>query len=279
MAFDARGSSHTRNTWVSSLEEHCANHGPLSLTEFIEMPTMDVSWAFSEGKGLLMPRLDEFLGEEVPPMHWKKVYNEEGLKVVQTRQQEPSMDELLARDAGRLYVGDVFARNSVELLRKHAITRVVCCLEKDDYQNIPRQQFNGITYLDFPVAAWDGCEGYRTDAGFARIVAPMLGFVSDSLQAGESVLLHCLAGAHRAGNSGILCLMHLEGLSREESVSRAQERRPCIDVIGNMVKLLYVFERLQAKEDGRVVLSEALAAARERGYQAAVDEVFASAYD
>ena len=39
-------------------------------------------------------------------------------------------------------------------------------------------------------------------------------FVEVELGAGKSVLIHCLAGAHRAGTAGTACLMHFCGLNR-----------------------------------------------------------------
>ena len=41
--------------------------------------------------------------------------------------------------------------------------------------------------------------------------APLFGFVDEEL-GGAGVLIHCLAGAHRAGTAGTACLMHLCGL-------------------------------------------------------------------
>ena len=38
---------------------------------------------------------------------------------------------------------------------------------------------------------------------------PALEFITDVINSGDSVLVHCLAGAHRAGTAGIICLMHL----------------------------------------------------------------------
>ena len=46
-------------------------------------------------------------------------------------------------------------------------------------------------------------------AGFFR---PLFEFVTSNLEAGNNVLIHCLAGAHRAGTAGVACIMHLCGL-------------------------------------------------------------------
>ena len=57
----------------------------------------------------------------------------------------------------------------------------------------------------------------------------MLSFVRDALRAGKHVLVHCKAGAHRAGTTGIICLMHFVGLPRRDAILIAQRVRQIID--------------------------------------------------
>ena len=68
------------------------------------------------------------------------------------------------------------------------------------------------------------------------------------------MLVHCLAGAHRAGTTGIISLMHfqvegddkdedegdedhedilVQGLDSSEAIKRAKSRRPIIEPIGD----------------------------------------------
>ena len=54
--------------------------------------------------------------------------------------------------------------------------------------------------------------------------------------------MHCLAGAHRAGTTGCLLLMHKEGLSAADAVKAAKQLRPVINPIGSLPTLLRVFE-------------------------------------
>lgn len=37
---------------------------------------------------------------------------------------------------------------------------------------------------------------------------PLFDFIDEAIKNGDNVLIHCLAGAHRAGTVGIACLMH-----------------------------------------------------------------------
>ena len=79
-------------------------------------------------------------------------------------------------------------------------------------------------------------------------------FVDESLAAGQPVLIHCLAGAHRAGTAGIACLMHLCDLDAKPAIATAKLARPAINPIGdfpNLLKLLQTARRsLRAASNG-----------------------------
>ena len=112
-------------------------------------------------------------------------------------------------------------------------------------------------------------------------VQQLFDFVEGALAAGSSVLIHCLAGAHRAGTTGCLLLMHKTGLGADQvrtsrclrhfgtlhmtamlgphdlpttsltyfvtwradqATRMAQAARPVINPIGGLPKLLRTFE-------------------------------------
>ena len=70
------------------------------------------------------------------------------------------------------------------------------------------------------------------------------------LAEGRSVLIHCLAGAHRAGSAGIACLMRLEGLDLAAATARAQAARPIIDPIHYLSFLLTQLEQAERLRQG-----------------------------
>lgn len=39
-------------------------------------------------------------------------------------------------------------------------------------------------------------------------VEPLFEFIEAAIARGDSILIHCLAGAHRAGTTGVACLVH-----------------------------------------------------------------------
>ena len=59
-----------------------------------------------------------------------------------------------------------------------------------------------------------------------------------------NVLVHCLAGAHRAGTAGVIGLMHLARLPRGRALEAARLARPCVEPIGSLAQLLEITEAL-----------------------------------
>lgn len=77
-----------------------------------------------------------------------------------------------------------------------------------------------------------------TDEEAVSFAQPVLNFISDALDRGENVMVHCLAGAHRAGTTGIICLMHFAKLGVKEAIFMAKQCRPIIDPISDFPLLL-----------------------------------------
>jgi protein-tyrosine phosphatase len=63
-------------------------------------------------------------------------------------------------------------------------------------------------------------------------------WVDEQLSEGKSVLIHCLAGAHRAGTASISYVMHAGKLSKTEAIAICQRQRPVINPIGSFPTLL-----------------------------------------
>ena len=69
-------------------------------------------------------------------------------------------------------------------------------------------------------------------------VQPLFDFIDEAWRKKSSVLVHCLAGAHRAGTTGTLCLMHYCNLKPSMAIKTAKACRPVIDPIGMLPALL-----------------------------------------
>ena len=102
----------------------------------------------------------------------------------------------------------------------------------------------------------------------------MLQFIDMTISRGGSVLVHCLAGAHRAGTTGTICLLHFGGLSAKQAQAKfllglleaiimtssllqmtAKTLRPIIELIGDFPELLRLCDQLERDPDGRLKLS------------------------
>ena len=96
----------------------------------------------------------------------------------------------------------------------------------------PRSRFGAcIAVVSVHVCAWVSCEDVSACVrDFLRVQA---------LSRGDNVLVHCLAGAHRAGTTGCACLMHFGGLDVQQAISVAKKLRPIIDPIGTLPALLH----------------------------------------
>jgi len=66
--------------------------------------------------------------------------------------------------------------------------------------------------------------------GIGAGIAQVMEFVRKAVDGGGNVLIHCFAGAHRAGTTGVAFLMHAEeGLGAKSALAAAQRLRPVID--------------------------------------------------
>ena len=66
----------------------------------------------------------------------------------------------------------------------------------------------------------------NSHVGVRRYFAPLFAFVEKALRAGKNVMVHCLAGAHRAGTSGVALAMYYLRLSAIQGTMFVKERRP-----------------------------------------------------
>lgn len=51
-------------------------------------------------------------------------------------------------------------------------------------------------------------------------------------------MVHCLAGAHRAGTAGVAYVMYRERLRPKEAIIKVKSIRPIVDPFGPLVELL-----------------------------------------
>ena len=112
---------------------------------------------------------------------------------------------------GTIYVGDEWTSKDSKLLQSLHINRIVNCTQGDS--RIPNYHSSDprFEYLNFEVCYWENSVG-SSDESVLAYFEPLWNFMDQSLFVGQSVLIHCLAGAHRAGTVGIASLIHYAGI-------------------------------------------------------------------
>jgi len=173
------------------------------------------------------------------------------------------------KSGAKLFVGSEVVAFSRETLIENGITRLVVCYDQDTAGPFDGEaEFN---YLYFPIGQWKSAKTSVTSSeGVARICAPAIGFVEEELSNGNSVLVHCLAGCHRAGTTGIMCLLYFCGMDCRMAICAAQAARPSIEALSHLKIILRRASR--AHQGG--VLKKAVEAAKGKGYQQAAIDVF-----
>lgn len=159
---------------------------------------------------------------------------------------------------GRVFVGNDRAASNLAILQKNKITHIVNCTRPARAGTIANHHQNNARYkyYEFPVACW-GEYVFEDDRGLMireenkkmlqlmKFLKPMFMFIKRAVLQGNNVLIHCLAGAHRAGTTGILTLMYFMKLSAADAQKMAISIRPIINPISDFPDLLDLYEKCQ----------------------------------
>ena len=156
------------------------------------------------------------------------------------------LDAIYSHPATRasIYVGNQVAASSLALLQARGITAVVNCTA--GLGALPCYFPGQLAYHVFDVASWQAHTRNGSDEGVAAFTGGLFAFIDGALARGQSVLVHCLAGAHRAGTTGVLCVMRYgRVLDVPHAIAAAKKLRQVIDPIGRLPELLHRFLRLE----------------------------------
>lgn len=168
-----------------------------------------------------------------------------------------------------LFVGNVVIASSRNELESLGISRIVFCQDGDDGEgSMTFASDPALKYLHYPIGRWrdgkrrgkleDGEAGWRDSVFYGDVLSTpantgayfqrLFDFVQEELECKQNVLIHCLAGAHRAGTAGIACLMYFGNLDAKTATLTAQVARPVVDPIGDFPLLLESLDRFLASE-------------------------------
>jgi hypothetical protein len=161
---------------------------------------------------------------------------------------------------GSIYVGNIYVAQQLATLNKFNIRAVVNCTHGHGaLPNFHERTSGGPRYYTFPISQWFNHMSTTSSGSVYAFTDPMFAFIEEAVSGGENVLVHCLAGAHRAGTTGVSCLMHFAGMNQVMATKIAKKLRPIIDPIGQLPLFL---ERLEVAQHERRTKARTVQAAK-----------------
>lgn len=145
----------------------------------------------------------------------------------------------------KVYIGNISAAESLDILREKNITRVVNC------QQVTSANFHEtdplFEYYRFDVSAFHSVSNICTDPVIAlRFFNDVFSWIDKQVSENNNVLIHCLAGAHRAGTTGVAYVMWTRRQDPDMSFSAVlayvKQCRPIVDPFGRLSELLRSLE-------------------------------------
>ena len=145
-----------------------------------------------------------------------------------------------------VFIGNAQAAANADTLSRNGIKRVVNCqgiksknyFEDDDAHP-------DMTYLRFPVSFWKrsvGSEHAQQVGGAVEYIQPTFAFINEGVALGEGCLIHCLAGAHRAGTTGVAYMMYQGKVSLSVALDLAKQLRPIVSPFAGLLEFLLVLD-------------------------------------
>lgn len=174
---------------------------------------------------------------------------------------------------GAVYVGNMYSAADRKILAAHGITHIVNCTADlpCNFRSGGRPGTDGgsagdgdatkaaipIKYLRFDaIDVFSGRLSPSTssagdsEGSILEFFDPMFRFVDEATEAGGSVLIHCVAGAHRAGTTACAYVMHRDrALTAAAAIAHCKSRRTVIDP-GISARLVAKLEGLEAAHAG-----------------------------
>ena len=169
------------------------------------------------------------------------------------------------KTGAKVFIGNLSAANTKSELDDHNITRIVNCQEPESrnfFENDSKFQ-----YFRYNIASCHAhtFNDFQKDASNEALIffLDYFEWVDKNMEEGKSVLVHCLAGAHRAGTAGIGYYMwrksHENGgtkVDHTQCISEVKEIRPIVNPIGQFTPLLAKLERGINKKMGLLSWTE-----------------------
>ena len=140
------------------------------------------------------------------------------------------------KSGGKIYCGNQTASSDLAALQANGVTHIVNCT--NGFGELPNHFEGKIKYYRFPISDFRSHIHPTDDSTVHKFFDPLFAFIDSAINNGNSVMVHCLAGAHRAGTTATSCLIYYEKMDVQTAISTAKSRRPIIDPICDFPMLL-----------------------------------------
>eukprot|EP00929_Paragymnodinium_shiwhaense_P030286 TRINITY_DN17189_c0_g1_i1.p1 TRINITY_DN17189_c0_g1~~TRINITY_DN17189_c0_g1_i1.p1 ORF type:complete len:452 (-),score=76.84 TRINITY_DN17189_c0_g1_i1:281-1636(-) len=137
---------------------------------------------------------------------------------------------------GKVFIGNQTASRSRELMRSHGVNHIVNCTS--DMEQYFQDRDSSILYYRFDIYKIFRDVDVASPEEVLAFFMPVFNWIDAAVSSGGSVLVHCLAGAHRAGTTGVAYTMHASNLDHRTAIAACKACRPIVDPIGNLTDLL-----------------------------------------
>lgn len=137
-----------------------------------------------------------------------------------------------------MFIGNRVAATSEAILKENGIDRIVNCT-KDQSNKFEDDASFEVKYFRFVIYKFFSVLDLRSTKGVFEFFEPVFKWIDAQLASGHSVLIHCLAGAHRAGTTGVAYVMHAAKIyDYTLAIKTVQSIRAVVNPIHGMKPLL-----------------------------------------
>ena len=141
------------------------------------------------------------------------------------------------KTGGKVFIGNKTAAHSKEILKANGIEAIVNCTQSIS------NRFEGdedVEYYTFVIYRYMAeLNPAKTHKGVLEFFLPVFKWIDAQLKRGRSVLIHCLAGAHRAGTTGTAYVMYAARMyDHMQAIRACQKCRPIVNPIHGLSGLL-----------------------------------------
>lgn len=126
----------------------------------------------------------------------------------------------------RVYVGGESAASNLELLQSTNVKRIVNC--RGNVENTLENE-KSLKFFKMPITSW-ASSNLDTSEKVWDFLKDLFAFVDEGLENGESVLIHCLAGAHRAPTTAAAYLLYKTHKDITDVAIHLKACRPIVDL-------------------------------------------------